>query len=317
MGKMKYVATEDILQQSINRKHKTPKFQYQHSALGPLRPERGHTQQPINTLLRQLYLRFRRIWIAFQFQGNRFTMGVFRERSSLKIGALTTLCYFMFFSDQQIWLFSASQLDESVQIGPVETALEVTEKGEGKSIDWNLTAGPKKQTVNSSKKTSNLDPDRNPAPMFPGQMRGQGAEQYIARYSKIAVQEMHKYGIPASISLAQGLVESRYGTSKLAVKNNNHFGMKCFSKKCGDGHCSNFFDDHHKDFFRKYKTPWESWRAHSQMLANGRYARLKKHGRNYKNWAYGLESLGYATDRTYAEKIIGVVQKYNLSRFDR
>ncbi len=148
-------------------------------------------------------------------------------------------------------------------------------------------------------------------------MKGGQTDEYIRRFAKTAVQEMHKFGIPASISLAQGLVESRYGTSTLAVRNNNHFGMKCFSKKCRDGHCSNFGDDHHKDFFRIYKTPWDSWRAHSLMLANGRYARLKKFGKNYRKWAQGLENLGYATDRSYAEKLIGVIERYDLHRFDR
>lgn len=154
------------------------------------------------------------------------------------------------------------------------------------------------------------------APLAVYELRSEGTRAYIERFSKIAIAEMQKYGIPASISLAQGLVESRYGTSKLAVQNNNHFGIKCFSKKCRPGHCSNFFDDHHKDFFRKFGSPWESWRAHSQMLASGRYARLKKHGRDYRKWAQGLKQLGYATDRKYAEKLIGVIEKYDLHKYD-
>ena len=128
---------------------------------------------------------------------------------------------------------------------------------------------------------------------------------------------MEKFGIPASIGLAQGLVESRAGTSKLARGNNNHFGMKCFSKKCPTGHCTNATDDHHKDFFRKYHSAWESWRAHSELLAGGHYSRLKKYGRDYRQWAYGLKALGYATDRTYAEKLISMIEKYDLHRFDR
>ena len=91
---------------------------------------------------------------------------------------------------------------------------------------------------------------------------------------------MEKYGIPASISLAQGLIESRAGSSKLAVNNNNHFGIKCFSRHCRKGHCTNFTDDTHKDFFRKFPSPWESWRAHSQLLSSGRYTKLRKNGRS-------------------------------------
>ncbi len=128
---------------------------------------------------------------------------------------------------------------------------------------------------------------------------------------------MEKYGIPASISLAQGLIESRAGSSKLAVNNNNHFGIKCFSRHCRKGHCTNFTDDTHKDFFRKFPSPWESWRAHSQLLSSGRYTKLRKNGRDYRKWAYGLKSIGYATDRTYAEKLIGIIERYELYKYDR
>ncbi|MCB9305776.1 MAG: glucosaminidase domain-containing protein [Lewinellaceae bacterium] len=143
------------------------------------------------------------------------------------------------------------------------------------------------------------------------------AGKYIDRFKQIAIDEMEKYGVPASISLAQGLIESRAGSSKLAVNNNNHFGIKCFSRKCKKGHCSNFTDDTHKDFFRIFKTPWESWREHSKLLTNKRFSRLKKYGRDYKKWAHGLESLGYATDRSYAEKLIGIIERYNLNKYDR
>ncbi|MBU6342692.1 MAG: glucosaminidase domain-containing protein, partial [Bacteroidetes bacterium] len=99
--------------------------------------------------------------------------------------------------------------------------------------------------------------------------------------------------------------------------NNNHFGIKCFSRKCKKGHCSNFTDDTHKDFFRIFNNPWESWRAHSQMISSGRYAKLKKFGFDYKRWARGLQSIGYATDPNYADKLIGVIEKYELNRYDR
>ena len=141
-------------------------------------------------------------------------------------------------------------------------------------------------------------------------------EAYIKRFSKIAIQEMEKYGVPASISLAQGLIESRAGTSKLAVSNNNHFGIKCFSRRCKKGHCSNFTDDTHKDFFRKFAAPWDSWRHHSIMLSNNRYKALHKYGRDYRKWCVGLKKLGYATDPDYDITLIGVIEKYKLWRFD-
>ncbi len=142
-------------------------------------------------------------------------------------------------------------------------------------------------------------------------------ETYVKRFYKVAQTEMKKYGIPASITLAQGLIESNAGESRLSRKNNNHFGMKCFSKKCGKGHCSNFTDDSHKDFFRKYQTSWDSYRAHSLLLQNKRYQPLfKLDKKDYKSWAHGLKKAGYATDRLYAKKLITLIENLKLDQFD-
>lgn len=140
---------------------------------------------------------------------------------------------------------------------------------------------------------------------------------YVKRFSSVAKSEMKKFGIPASITLAQGLIESNAGESKLAQQNNNHFGMKCFSKKCSKGHCSNFTDDSHKDFFRKYKSAWESYRSHSNMLMGKRYKNLRKHGKDYKAWAYGLKKAGYATDKRYAQKLIHIIEELKLYQYDK
>lgn len=143
----------------------------------------------------------------------------------------------------------------------------------------------------------------------------QAAPGYIERFAPVAVQEMEKYGIPASISLAQGLLESRAGTSRLAVETNNHFGLKCFSKGCKKGHCKNFTDDTHKDFFRNYPTgAWGSWRQHSILLSQGRYTAL--HGRNWQGWADGLQACGYATDPGYSAALKGIIKRYDLAQYD-
>lgn len=140
---------------------------------------------------------------------------------------------------------------------------------------------------------------------------------YVDKYAKIAQQEMEKYGIPASITLAQGLIESNCGDSRLATKNNNHFGMKCFSKKCKKGHCSNFTDDSHKDFFRIYGSAWESYRAHSNLLMGKRYKPLTKYGTSdYVEWAKGLKKAGYATDPHYANKLISIIERLELYKYD-
>ena len=143
------------------------------------------------------------------------------------------------------------------------------------------------------------------------------ATAYIQRFSKVAQSEMNKFGIPASIKLAQGLLESNNGKSRLAAENFNHFGLKCFSKSCQKGHCSNHSDDSHKDFFRKYQSAWESWRDHSQFLMGPRYAHLQKHDKkDYKKWAKGLKKAGYATDKKYDKKLIDLIEQYELHRFD-
>ena len=141
---------------------------------------------------------------------------------------------------------------------------------------------------------------------------------YVAAYAPLAQAEMAAYGIPASITLAQGLLESVAGTSRLAVETNNHFGIKCFSKRCAAGHCRNFGDDHHKDFFRAYDHPRDSYRAHSEFLRNGkRYARLfDLASDDYAGWARGLSAAGYATDPRYADKLIGLVERYGLDDYD-
>ena len=139
---------------------------------------------------------------------------------------------------------------------------------------------------------------------------------YVKRFAKVAQSEMHKYGIPASIKLAQGLLESQAGESSLATKNNNHFGIKCFSKSCQKGHCRNFSDDSHKDFFKVYPSAWESYRAHSLFLQGSRYRHLQSTENGYREWAIGLQKAGYATDPQYASKLIRLIEDLALYRYD-
>lgn len=142
--------------------------------------------------------------------------------------------------------------------------------------------------------------------------------QYVDIYLDIARREMKEFGIPVSITLAQGLLESNAGQSRLATQNNNHFGIKCFSKTCKKGHCRNFSDDHHKDFFRVYDTPEESYDAHSHLLLNDRYGELfKLDPTDYIGWAFGLKKAGYATDKYYAEKLIYLIEDLALYRYDQ
>lgn len=138
-------------------------------------------------------------------------------------------------------------------------------------------------------------------------------KDYIERFVLTAVQEHKRFGIPASIILAQGVLESGNGKSRLATQANNHFGVKCFSKRCRKGHCINHLDDTHKDFFVKYKSAWYSYREHSKLLCS-RYKHLFK--RDIDGWAAGLQASGYATSKTYARDLLNIIQECDLKKFD-
>ena len=138
---------------------------------------------------------------------------------------------------------------------------------------------------------------------------GTPQERYISRYASIAVNEMYRSGVPASITLAQGIIESRSGQSALAADGNNHFGIKCHNSWKGR---TMLVDDDRKDeCFRVYD--------HSDFLRyRDRYKFLFDFKTtDYKSWAYGLKQAGYATDPSYASKLIKCVEDYNLSRYDR
>ena len=142
-------------------------------------------------------------------------------------------------------------------------------------------------------------------------------ERYIARYATVAVNEMYRSGVPASITLAQGIIESGSGLSTLAVNGNNHFGIKCHNS--WNGRTMRADDDEKNECFRAYDTAEESFRDHSDFLRyRDRYKFLFDFPTtDYKSWAYGLKQAGYATDPAYATKLIQCVEDYDLSRFDR
>lgn len=149
------------------------------------------------------------------------------------------------------------------------------------------------------------------------QTRNKQYEEYIKQYRDIAVEEMKKYHIPASITLAQGLLESGAGQSTLARKSNNHFGIKCGSD--WNGKSVRHDDDERNECFRAYKHPKQSYEDHSKFLVSRpRYASLFKLDiTDYKGWARGLKKAGYATNPRYAEQLIGIIELYDLDRYDK
>ena len=148
------------------------------------------------------------------------------------------------------------------------------------------------------------------------QTRNKQYEDYIKKYRELAVEEMKKYHIPASITLAQGLLESGAGQSTLARKSNNHFGIKCGGD--WNGKTVSHDDDARGECFRAYKHPKDSYEDHSKFLAGRpRYASLfKLKITDYKGWARGLKKAGYATNPRYADQLIGIIELYELYKYD-
>tara|TARA_B100001175_G_scaffold172351_1_gene146275 strand:+ start:445 stop:1029 length:585 start_codon:yes stop_codon:yes gene_type:complete len=139
---------------------------------------------------------------------------------------------------------------------------------------------------------------------------------YIKKYAPAATKNMRFFKIPASITLAQGILESGYGEGTLAKKANNHFGIKCH--KGWKGKSITHDDDEKGECFRSYKNPLKSYRDHSLFLVDrDRYSNLFSLNRkDYKGWASGLKAAGYATDPKYADKLISLIERFNLIRFD-
>ena len=183
----------------------------------------------------------------------------------------------------------------------------------------------------STKKNNNVKVVKNPINKLPSVRQQQHVKklekgnkslnkhtlQYIKKYAPLAVLEMHKYDIPASITLAQGILESGNGRSQLASKSNIHFGIKCHVGWKGQ---KVYHDDDEKgECFRKYKFVETSYKDHSEFLSGRRrYANLfKLRKSDYKGWAKGLKKAGYATDKNYPKKLIKIIETYELYEFDK
>jgi flagellum-specific peptidoglycan hydrolase FlgJ len=172
----------------------------------------------------------------------------------------------------------------------------------------------KSKTDNSDKVKDVILP-KEPSEFIPFKI--ESVSEYIETFAETAQLEMMGYGIPASITLAQGILESGNGKGELAMKTNNHFGIKCHKGWQGD---YDFHDDDEKgECFRKYNHPMYSFRDHSLFLTTrSRYAFLfnLKHT-DYKGWAKGLRKAGYATDPKYPQKLIYLIERHSLDKYDK
>lgn len=184
-----------------------------------------------------------------------------------------------------------------------------------------VSCGSKKKIVTKKDKrkerteTVKTTPTAPAEPAKPSTGSLNATELYILNYKDIAMEEMRKYKIPASITLAQGILESGSGRGRLSVEANNHFGIKCHGWK---GQKIYHDDDRSQECFRKYNKAQSSFEDHSKFLTTrGRYSKLfQLRQDDYKGWAKGLRAAGYATDRKYPEKLISLIERYDLDQYD-
>jgi flagellum-specific peptidoglycan hydrolase FlgJ len=234
------------------------------------------------------------------------THSIANTTSTRVFASVATLCvaWLLFFTD---WApLANAELQSPIRLGAVDTEEPFPNAMPEEE------AKPRRKVAEAT-----VEPENEAAPISAIDLPPADVKEYIKKYAGIAVEEMRRTGIPASISMAQALVESRAGRSGLALTANNHFGMKCHVKgKCKAGHCINFSDDSDLDYFQVFQNAHKSWKAHSELLMKPRYAKCHKQA-DYKGWARALKAAGYATDRNYASTLISTIERYKLHLLDK
>lgn len=252
----------------------------------------------------QFWYHMRAHWAMF-----RLTLKEFTPQTILMVCGLFSLC-FIFFGflairphETIILVQKASAVDQFVETTVDETLKTdqpIVAVKEERVVVGEVAPQPAKKYITTSPRTS----------------EDLTTQQFINKYAATAQKLQKKYHVPASITLGQGLLESDNGNSVLARRANNFFGIKCFAKR-HRGCCIKACDDSNDDSFVIFDSPTLAFEGHSKFLQKDRYKPLQKYGKDYRKWAYGLKSKGYATNKKYAEILIGIIERNNLQRFDR
>lgn len=138
--------------------------------------------------------------------------------------------------------------------------------------------------------------------------------QYVQRFSRIAIMEMQKYKIPASIKMGQAILASQAGGHLLSTKYNNHFGTLCNEESAS---CVPYKSNTTSVNIKSYKSAWDGWRDHSEMISKGKYTALIAHGKDYKKWAAGIAEIGYGNNQEYSKQLIQIIEQYGLTDLDK
>ena len=207
-----------------------------------------------------------------------------------------------------------------ISCGGSRSGIKTTKNGTAKGRATTARKKPAIRTKTETKTASSNSSDGRTTEVLESSSRtvvySDLVKQYVLDFKDVAKDNMKRHGIPASIILAQGILESGAGRGTLCVNANNHFGIKCHADWTGE--TVNHDDDAEQECFRKYKQASESYNDHSLFLTTrGRYASLFKITKgDYVAWAKGLKAAGYATDPKYPEKLIGLIERYNLADYD-
>ena len=274
-------------------------------------PTATEPEVTLGKVLAHLWFLVRRVWVALQYQ-------LFKRSGSTQIQWQRLPWFKMAVLAGLAFLFFKKEFSFSINMAQAESGIVLEQEDDQPvhAAQMSLSA-PVVPAAVAPQAPAAPAVRANPFLAAPGDTdKTRRYKEYVRRFGKVAQTEMATYGIPASIKIAQGLLESDAGKSRLSRQNNNHFGIKCFSRTCAKGHCSNFSDDSHKDFFRKYNSAWDSYRAHSKLLVNGKYKELLAHGHDYVQWAKGLKRIGYATAKHYDQKLIDLIERYDLTYLD-
>lgn len=196
-----------------------------------------------------------------------------------------------------VYVFFQKDMRFNINMGAPPAILSEEEN----KVSSKLTMGNFAQTASYSKKKTNTV-----------QLDAVNVEAYIRRFRKVALVEMNKFGIPASIKMGQAILASHAGKNSLALQYNNHFATTCN----GGDNCQDIRIGDQTAMVNTYQSAWESWRSHSQLLSSPAYAHLKTHNKNYKEWAKGLESAGYGNGNSYSQQLIQVIETYQLNQLD-
>lgn len=237
-------------------------------------------------LIKNLFLGINKLFVYLKYKFLKHSFGLFETNQVpwLKIGFVVLALFVLFKKDMQ---FSVNMqapnetiTQQEMENGKVVRTNNYEEFGLGASLPFIKTSEKK------SKSLKNIAVDLDEAAVI----------NYVKRFNKTAKEEMEKYGIPASIKLAQGILESQANQDAKTQKTNNHFGQAMNAQA--------------------YNNAWENWRAHSIFLTQSGFRKLLTYQKDVEKWAEGLEALGYSTDKDYAEKLMWIIMQYDLVHFD-